>query len=117
MTPDFRGDASLVAVVAKSGLDVFAHNLETVKRLQGRVRDRRAGYEQSVGVLRAAKEAAPHIITKTSLMLGLGETEDEVRECMADLREAGVDVVTFGQYLRPTPRYVAADVKVRAAHD
>uniref|UniRef100_A0A7S1GGE2 Lipoyl synthase, mitochondrial n=1 Tax=Bicosoecida sp. CB-2014 TaxID=1486930 RepID=A0A7S1GGE2_9STRA len=106
LTPDFRGDADLVAVVATSGLDVFAHNVETVRRLQGRVRDRRAGYEQSLGVLRAAKAAAPAIVTKTSIMLGLGESEAEVEEAMRDLRAAGVDVVTFGQYLRPTPRHI-----------
>lgn len=105
LAPDFRGDRDLVFTVAGSGLNVFAHNVETVERLTPRVRDRRAGFRQSLGVLRTAKEM-PNIITKTSLMLGLGETDDEVRECLTALREADVDVVTFGQYLQPTKSHL-----------
>jgi len=106
LTPDFRGDAALVRAVAASGLDVFAHNVETTEALQRRVRDHRAGYAQSLGVLAAAKAAAPRLVTKTSLMLGLGETDAGVRAALADLRGAGVDVVTFGQYLRPSRRHM-----------
>ncbi len=92
--------------VASSGLDVFAHNMETVARLQRRVRDHRAGYEQSLSVLRLAKEAAPSLVTKTSLMLGLGEADAEIEATLRDLRLNGVDIVTFGQYLRPTKRHI-----------
>ena len=107
LTPDFRGKEDLISIVAKSGLDVFAHNVETVERMTKRVRDHRAGYWQSLGVLKTVKEAVPSMITKTSIMLGVGETEDEIRQTLVDLREfANVDVVTFGQYLRPTPRHM-----------
>lgn len=91
--------------MASSGLDVFAHNVETVPRLQHIVRDRRANWEQSLRVLRAAKDHVP--LTKTSLMLGCGESREEVLEALALLREAGVDVVTLGQYMRPTKRHMA----------
>jgi lipoic acid synthetase len=106
LTPDFRGDAECVSRVALSGLDVFAHNVETVPRLQATVRDRRANWAQSVGVLVAAKAAAKaagkRLVTKTSIMLGVGEEPAEVREALRLLRAADVDVVTFGQYMRPT---------------
>ena len=95
LTPDFRGELDLVDRVATSGLDVYAHNIETVERLQRRVRDHRAGYAQSLAVLAHAKRSAPHVLTKTSVMLGFGETDDEVRALLADLRENDVDVVTF----------------------
>lgn len=103
---DFAGDMDAVAHLANSGLDVFAHNLETVASLQRRVRDPRAGYDQSLAVLRAAKAAKPGLYTKSSLMLGFGETDDEVIDAMCDLRDAGVDILTFGQYLQPTPRHL-----------
>ena len=106
LTPDFRGELDLVDRVATSGLDVYAHNIETVERLQRRVRDRRAGYAQSLSVLRRVKEVNGLALTKTSLMLGLGETEDDVRRTMDDLRENGVDVLTFGQYLQPSRRHL-----------
>ena len=109
LTPDFRGVAAPIALVARSGLDVFAHNVETVERLQGRVRDHRAGYRQSLGVLEKAKAAAPRLLTKTSLMLGVGETQAEIRAALRDMRASGVDVVTFGQYLRPSKRHMAVD--------
>jgi len=105
LVPDFRGDAEAVRRVAQSGMDVFAHNVETVPALQAQVRDRRANWDQSVAVLRAAKEAGVRV-TKTSLMLGCGETADQVMEAMRLLREAGVDVVTLGQYMRPTKRHM-----------
>ena len=103
---DFAGDLAAVDLLANSGLDVFAHNLETVASLQRRVRDARAGYDQSLAVLRAAKSAKPGLFTKSSLMLGFGETDDEVIDAMCDLRDAGVDILTFGQYLQPTPRHL-----------
>ena len=100
LTPDFRGEELLIKEVALSGLNVYAHNVETVKRLQRRVRDYRAGYEQSINVLKIAKKYNPKLITKTSIMLGLGEEDEEIRQTLKDLRENNVDVVTFGQYLR-----------------
>eukprot|EP00892_Ulva_mutabilis_P003736 jgi/Ulvmu1/1734/UM117_0011.1 len=104
LAPDFSGNAAHVQLLASSGLDVFAHNIETVHRLQGRVRDRRATYEQSLAVLREAK--ATGVYTKSSIMLGLGERDDEVIDTLLDLRDCGVDIVTFGQYLQPTPRHL-----------
>jgi len=111
LVSDFAGDAAAVRTLARSGLDVFAHNVETVERLQPMVRDRRASYAQSLAVLRRAKEFGNcdgrRVYTKTSIMLGLGETAEEVLRTMRDLREADVDVLTFGQYLRPTERHLA----------
>jgi lipoic acid synthetase len=109
LTPDFAGDPDAVATVATAGLDVFAQNLETVERLTHVVRDRRAGYGQTLAVLARAKAVAPAILTKSSLMLGLGETTDEVHAAMADLRAAGVDLLTLGQYLRPTAHHLPVD--------
>ena len=106
LTPDFRGDETAVAVVVDSGLEVFAQNVETVERLTHVVRDIRAGYAQTLGVLKFAKAHRPTILTKTSLMLGLGETDDEIRRTMTDLRERNVDVLTLGQYLRPTANHL-----------
>src|ERR1700744_2200090 len=106
LTPDFQGEMRDVQVVLESGLDVFAQNVETVRRLTQPVRDPRAGYEQTLEVLRAAKAYKPEVLTKTSLMLGLGETDEEIRETLADLRGANVDVLTLGQYLRPTPNHL-----------
>lgn len=106
LVPDFQGDEECVERVALSGLDVFAHNVETVERLQNVVRDRRAGWEQSLRVLRKAKAVAAgqgkRLITKTSLMLGVGEKPAEIEAALRALRAADVDVVTFGQYMRPT---------------
>jgi len=107
LTPDFLGVHEHVDVVATSGLHVYAHNLETVERMQRRVRDYRAGYAQSLAVLERAKVAAPQLLTKTSLMLGVGERPEEIEQTLADLRGSGVDVVTFGQYLRPSRRHMA----------
>ncbi|KAI5303218.1 Pre-rRNA-processing protein ipi3 [Ascosphaera pollenicola] len=107
LTGDYGGDLNMVALVARSGLDVYAHNVETVEALSPQVRDRRANFQQSLRVLRTAKEAQPGLITKTSLMLGLGETEDQVWDALRQLRASNVDVVTFGQYMRPTKRHMA----------
>jgi lipoyl synthase len=106
LTPDFQGVMVDVRKVLDSGLDVFAQNVETVRRLTHPVRDPRAGYQQTIDVLRSAKAYTPHVLTKTSLMLGLGETDAEIRETLADLRAANVDVLTLGQYLRPTPNHL-----------
>lgn len=99
---DFRGDEGLLKTVADAGAHVLAHNLETVERLTPAVRDAKAGYRLSLGVLKALKRLAPAAKTKSSLMLGLGETEAELLTAFADLRAAGVDILTLGQYLRPT---------------
>ena len=107
LVSDFAGDLASVGVLANSGLDVYAHNVETIRRLQRHVRDHRAGYDQSLAVLRHAKAVNPRLFTKTSLMLGLGETREEVLETMRDIRAAGVDVLTLGQYLRPTEHHLA----------
>jgi len=106
LTPDFRGDESLVKHLADSRPDVFAHNIETVERLTPSVRDPRAKYRQSLRVLQAVKEFQPTVYTKSSIMLGLGETDDEVIQALKDLRAVGCDVVTFGQYLQPTPKHL-----------
>lgn len=107
LVSDFAGDKKSVATLALSGLDVYAHNVETVRRLQRYVRDHRAGYEQSLSVLKHAKEVNPKLYTKSSLMLGLGESDDEVLQAMRDMREVDVDVLTLGQYMRPTDHHLA----------
>ncbi len=104
LVPDFRGDPRAVETVASSGVDVFAHNIETVERLTPTVRDPRAGYRQSLRVLELAKEVDECLITKSSILLGLGEEWSEVIEAMRDLRSVGVDVLVISQYLRPSPR-------------
>ncbi|WP_439102431.1 lipoyl synthase [Congregibacter sp.] len=105
LTPDFLGSLADVETVVDSGVEVFAQNVETVRRLTHPVRDPRAGYEQTLDVLAHAKEHRPDVLTKTSLMLGLGETDEEIREALEDLRRARVDIVTFGQYLQPTAHH------------
>ncbi len=106
LTPDFNGNLAHIETVAGSGLEVFAQNLETVERLTHAVRDPRAGYQQTLNVLAHAKHAYPKVISKTSLMLGLGETDDEIFQAMDDLRAHQVQVLTLGQYLRPTPNHL-----------
>lgn len=102
LIPDFQGDLDAVRTVVDAGPDVLDHNLETVRRLQWVARDPRATYEQSLAVLRAAKDMRDGLFTKSSIMLGLGETREELREAMRDLRANEVDLLTFGQYLRPS---------------
>lgn len=102
LAPDFQGKTELIKRVVESGARVFGHNLETVKRLQKTARDHRANYQQSLDVLEYAKKVAPKIFTKSSLMVGLGETPAEVATAMRDLRSKEVDFLTIGQYLRPT---------------
>ena len=106
LTPDFRGDKNLVIHLASARPDVFAHNIETVERLTPSVRDPRAKYRQSLGVLQTVKEYDPKMYTKSSIMLGLGETDEEVLQTLTDLRAVGCDVVTFGQYLQPTEKHL-----------
>jgi len=107
LIPDFQGDLDAVREVVESGVDVLDHNIETVERLQAAVRDRRAGYAQSLRVLAGAKSMRAGLYTKSSIMLGLGEEEREVVVAMRDLRAAGVDIVTLGQYLRPSTWHLA----------
>jgi lipoyl synthase len=106
LTPDFRGDENLIRHLAEAQPDVFAHNIETVERLTPSVRDPRAKYKQSMRVLQAVKEFQPHMYTKSSIMLGLGEKDEEILQTLKDLRAVGCDVVTFGQYLQPTEKHL-----------
>jgi len=109
LTPDFQGKLADVQTVLDAGLDVFAQNIETVRRLTHPVRDPRAGYAQTLRVLEYAKRQRAHVLTKTSVMLGLGETEAEIIETLDDLRAVGVDLVTLGQYLRPTLHHLPVE--------
>jgi len=109
LTGDFAGDLEMVKVVAESGLDVYAHNVETTEGLTPYVRDRRATFRQSLKVLGHVKAVKKDIITKTSIMLGLGETEEELWQSLRELRKVDVDVVTFGQYMRPTKRHLKVE--------
>ena len=110
LTPDWRGDESCIRTMSHSQADVLAHNVETVERLQRQVRDPRCGYQQSLNVLekykRFAEELPRNVVTKTSLMLGHGESDDEICRTMQDLLNIGVDVLTFGQYLQPTKKHL-----------
>lgn len=109
LTPDFNGVMEHVELVVDSGLEVFAQNVETVRRLTHPVRDPRAGYDQTIAVLAHAKKHRPSVLTKTSLMLGLGERDNEILATMDDLRAASVDILTLGQYLRPTPNHLPVE--------
>lgn len=106
LTPDFSGNLSLVSAVAAAGMDVYAHNIETVEPLQKKVRDHRAGYAQSLSVLEHVRKEHPTMITKTSIMLGCGETHEELRQTLRDLRAIDCQVVTFGQYLQPSRKHM-----------
>jgi lipoic acid synthetase len=106
LTSDFAGDLQAVDVVLDARPEVFAHNLETVARLQSTVRDKRANFKQSLSVLAHAGRSGKVRHTKTSLMLGLGETEAEIEEAMDEARAIGVDIFTMGQYLQPTKRHL-----------
>ena len=109
LTPDFQGVLADVETVVDSGLEVFAQNVETVERLTHPVRDPRAGYRQTLDVLAHSKRHRPGVLTKTSLMLGLGESNDEVLATMDDLRAIGCDLLTLGQYLRPTANHLPVE--------
>jgi lipoyl synthase len=106
LIPDFQNDVDSISTVVQAKPDVIAHNIETTLFLSGRVRDPRAGYWQSLSVLRSIKKLDPSMFTKSSIMLGLGEKEEEVRLAMMHLRDAGVDFLTVGQYLRPSARHL-----------
>lgn len=106
LTPDFDADLRAVELVLDSGLEVFAQNVETVERLTAEVRDPRAGYAKTLKVLAHAKTYRPDILVKTSLMLGLGETDEEILQTLDDLRAIGVDILTLGQYLQPTRNHL-----------
>ncbi|KAJ7446524.1 lipoic acid synthase [Mycena galericulata] len=114
LTGDFGGSLQDVSIVARSGLDVYAHNIETSEELTPYVRDRRATFRQSLKVLEHAKKEGVRI-TKTSIMLGVGETEDQIMHALKELRKIDVDVVTFGQYMRPTKRHMKVDRYVEPA--
>ncbi len=105
LTPDFQGIVTLILTVANAMPDVFGHNLETVRRLTPKVRDRRATYDQSLKVLHLVKQTYPNMITKSGLMVGLGETKEELVEAMEDLRAINVDILTIGQYLQPSQQH------------
>lgn len=113
LTPDFNGNLKALEEVLDSGIVVFAQNIETVKRLTHPVRDPRASYETTIKLLEHAKKYRPDILTKTSLMLGLGETDEEIKETMQDLRDIGLDIVTLGQYLRPIVNHLAIERYVK----
>lgn len=104
LTPDFAGDPAAIETIGSAGPEVFGQNVETVRRLTATVRDPRASYDRTLAVLEAMKHRFPKILTKSSILLGLGETPAEVTESMRDLRSVGVDAITLGQYLRPSPR-------------
>ena len=104
LTPDFQGNREHIQCLVESKPDVFAQNVECVERLTKYVRDPRAGYWQTLNVLKTVKEIDPTRYTKTSIMLGLGETDEEVLQTLKDLRSVACDVVTFGQYLQPSPK-------------
>jgi lipoic acid synthetase len=109
LTPDFKGNERYISYIVDAKPDVFAHNVETVESLQKRVRDPRAGYAQSLRVLQFVKERDETRYTKTSIMLGLGEKDEEIRQTLKDLRSVGCDVVTFGQYLQPQKRHLPVE--------
>ncbi len=113
LIPDFQGDLDSIRAVVDAGPDVVAHNIETTMSLTPKVRDPRAHYWQSLSVLRDVKKLAPDVFTKSSIMVGLGETEEEVAQAMAHLRMAGVDFLTVGQYLRPSARHLPVVEYVR----
>lgn len=113
LTPDFQGKMELVDIVCDAGPHVFGHNIETVKRLTPKVRDLRASYTQSLAVLKHVALEYPQIIVKSALMVGMGESEEEVCEALADLRDAGVAAVAIGQYLQPTPKHYPVAEYVR----
>ena len=109
LTPDFEGKNRSISILLSSNLDVFAQNVETVERLTLRVRDPRAGYQQTLNVLEKAKKLNPDVLTKTSLMLGLGETTKEIESTMVDAYSVGVEILTLGQYLRPTLNHLPVE--------
>lgn len=115
LTPDFRGDEAALRTVLAAGPQVFNHNVETVRALSAQVRPQ-AGYERSLGVLRRAREIAPQVLRKSGFMVGLGETDEQVSELLADLYEAGCQILTIGQYLRPSREHLPVRRYVEPEH-
>tara|TARA_B100000902_G_scaffold100779_1_gene103153 strand:+ start:325 stop:1299 length:975 start_codon:yes stop_codon:yes gene_type:complete len=109
LTPDFKGIFSSIETIVNSGVEVFAQNMETVERLTHPVRDIRAGYQQTLNVLAESKKINPTVLTKTSLILGVGETDEEIEKTMDDLIDMKVDILTLGQYLRPTLNHLPVE--------
>ncbi|MFN8945889.1 MAG: lipoyl synthase, partial [Pseudobdellovibrionaceae bacterium] len=109
LNPDFLGHQNLIEELVESKPDVFAHNIETVERLTPSVRDPRATYRQTLRVLEIVKQKDPTRYTKSSIMLGLGEKDDEILQTLKDLRSVSCDVITFGQYLQPTKRHLKVE--------
>jgi lipoyl synthase len=109
LIPDFQGQEEPLHTLLASRPEVVAQNIETVERLTHPVRDRLAGYQQTMTLLQRVKQWQPETFTKSSIMLGLGETDDEIRQCMADLRAHGVDILTLGQYLQPTHKHLPVE--------
>jgi len=109
LIPDFQGNSALLQPVIDSRPEVLAHNVETVERLTPRIRDPRAGYHQSLRVLHAIKQSQPSMFTKSSIMVGIGETAPEVLRTMRDLRDVGCDFLTVGQYLQPSKKHLRVD--------
>lgn len=107
LVPDFKGDTNCIQTIVNAKPDVYAHNIETIERLTPFVRDPRAKYRQSLECLKHVKLLCNHMVTKTSIMLGLGETDDEVIQTMKDIRSVGVDILTLGQYMQPTRRHLS----------
>ena len=112
LIPDFQGHVEHLKTIISAQPDVIAQNIETVERLTHEVRDRRAGYQQTLDCLAAIKRLKPSVYTKSSIMLGLGETEDEVLQCMKDLKAHGVDILTLGQYLQPSVKHLPVQAYV-----
>jgi lipoic acid synthetase len=106
LIPDFRGNVDSIRKIVESGPEVLSHNIETVRRLSPKIRDVRASYDQSLSVLRKCREIEPDIYTKSSIMLGLGESEEEIIDTLTDLRSVGVDIITMGQYLQPSLQHL-----------
>jgi len=113
LIPDFKGSRECLATVAAAKPDVIGHNIETVERLSPKVRDGRAKYSQSLAVLKVIKGIDSRIYTKSAIMLGLGETEDEITQSMTDLRNVGVDFLAIGQYLRPTKSQIGVQEYIK----
>ncbi len=109
LTPDFYASPEIIRAVIDAGPDVFAHNVETVKRLTPKVRDRRFSYRKSLETLKIAKDINPHILTKSGFMVGLGETDEEILSTMEDLIKVGCDILTIGQYLMPTRKHLPVE--------
>ena len=109
LTPDFSGVESSIDKILATKVDVVAQNVETVERLTKNVRDPRAGYQQTFDFLKYVKEKSPKVLTKTSIMVGLGETDEEIYQTMDDARKAGVDIITLGQYMQPTRSHLSVE--------